>query len=59
MLRKDNLQVEEMQIQHEEESRLRALKCEAEVEVLKQDIASAFAQFSSGTIDARELLVRA
>ena len=47
-----------MQIQHEEESRLRALKCEAEVEVLKEEIASAFALFSGGTIGARELLVR-
>lgn len=52
------MQVEEMQIQHEEEARLRALKCEAEVEVLKQEIANSFAQFSSGTIGARELLVR-
>lgn len=45
-----------MQIQHEEENRLRALKCEAEVEVLKQEIATAFAQFSGGAIGARELL---
>ena len=58
-LRKDfGVQVEELEIQHEEENRLKALKFESEVEILKSDIASAFEEFSDGKICAEDLLVR-
>lgn len=50
-------QVEELRVQHEEENRIRSLKFEAEVDLLKQDIASAFEDFSDGKLCAEDLLV--
>lgn len=51
------MQVDTMQIRHEEENRLKERKFEAELHKLKEEIAYTFEQYSDGKIGAKSLLV--